>query len=229
MRKAKLYRQQQAAKRAEYAAKLLAPQYPDITSPEQFLAYCEGRMGISIEIDDQNREVIMTLMSYFGGLRNQYTENLSFQKGILLYGNVGTGKTTLMDMVRESVHAPFRMVPALQIVNDYQKKNGLDLLEEYCRLGYNPSSGRYFGNQHIGLCIDDIGTENEGKNFGNQKNVVGEIIMTRYQQLRGPFTHLTTNCTVEEIKAYYGIRVFDRMREMFNIVSFPVDADSRRK
>lgn len=228
-RKQKLYAMQRESKRAEYLAKLAAPVFPTITAPEQFIDYCESRLQTMIDIDDNNRAVVLKLASYFSGLQNEHTAGMDFNKGILLFGNVGTGKTTLMQLMCESAHAPFQITSAQDIVNEYQKKDGVLLIEEFTRLIHNPISGRYFGNRNIGLCIDDIGTETEGRSYGNQKNVVGEVIMSRYANLRGPFTHLTTNATRDELKSYYGLRVYDRMREMFNIVSFPINAESRRK
>lgn len=228
-RRQKLYAIQREAKRAEYIAKLNGPQFPSISTPGEFLNYCEARLQTIIDIDDDNREVVMKLASYFGGLRNEFTEGMNFDKGILLFGNVGTGKTTLMQLMCESVHAPFQIAYAQDIVNDYQKKDGVNLIESYSQLVYNPVSGKYFGNRHIGLCIDDIGVETEARSYGNSKNVIGEVIAARYANLRGPFTHLTTNATTDELRAYYGPRVYDRMREMFNIVSFAPDAESRRK
>lgn len=227
-RKQKLYAMQRESKRAEYLSKMMAPKFPTISTPGQFVDYCEARLQTIVDIDDDNRLVVMKLASYFAGLRNKFTEDLDFDKGIMLYGRVGTGKTTLMQLMCESVHAPFYMVAAQEIVNRYQQE-GVSCLNDLSGLQYNHVSQKYFGNRHLGLCIDDIGTETEGKSYGNQKNVVGEIIMLRYQTLKGPFTHLTTNATRDELKAYYGLRVYDRMREMFNIVSFPINAESRRK
>jgi DNA replication protein DnaC len=225
----KYYALLRETKRREYNAQLTAPQFPTITTPEQFLDYCETRLQTMIDIDEHNQHVILTLASYFSGLRNQHTEGMDFEKGILLFGNVGTGKTTLMRLMCECPHAPFQIVSAQEVVNEYQKKDGVQILESYTRLTHNPVGGRYFGNRNIGLCIDDVGTETEGRSFGNQKNVVGELIMSRYANLRGPYTHLTTNATREELKAYYGLRAYDRMKEMFNVVAFPKDAESRRK
>jgi len=57
-----------------------------------------------------------------------------------------------------------------------------------------------------------------------------EVILNRYDKhIEFFMTHMTSNLSPGEVKDRYGIRVFDRMREMFNIIDFPLDAKSRRK
>lgn len=58
---------------------------------------------------------------------------------------------------------------------------------------------------------------------------MGEILLLRYAKCPGPYTHVTTNNTTDEFLDMYGVRVYDRMREMYNIVEWPADAESRRK
>lgn len=86
-----------------------------------------------------------------------------------------------------------------------------------------------FGHQMIGYCFDDLGTESNSKYFGKEKNVMAEIILNRYDNnLDYRTTHLTTNFTAEKIKEQYGTRVTDRIKQMFNIIQFDVNAKSRR-
>jgi len=42
-------------------------------------------------------------------------------------------------------------------------------------------------------------------------------------------THLTTNLNRSEIEKQYGLRVRNRLREMFNLIGFPADAVDKRK
>lgn len=87
-----------------------------------------------------------------------------------------------------------------------------------------------FGHQVIGFCFDDLGTEANAKYFGKEKNVMAEIILNRYDnKLDFHSTHITTNLTADKIKEQYGTRVTDRMKEMFNIITFDKNAKSRRK
>jgi DNA replication protein DnaC len=56
-----------------------------------------------------------------------------------------------------------------------------------------------------------------------------EVLTQRYKNGLFTSTHVTTNLSAEQIKELYGVRVADRMREMFNLISFPENAKSRRK
>lgn len=220
------------ARRKAYIEELNRPLFPVISSPEDLLSFIVQRTPSApkLSVDEENKQVVYTLLSYFAGIENEYTKEMSFEKGILLFGGIGTGKTTLMGLLRENPHAPFMMRTAWEIANEFQEKEvGIKVVDKYGALVANQHATRFFSKPHIGLCVDDAGTENEGSSFGNKKNVIAEILLSRYQNIRGPYTHLTTNLTKDELKEAYGLRAFDRMRQMFNIVEFPESAKSRRK
>lgn len=218
------------ARRKAYIEELNRPLFPEINSPQDLGIFIQERAGKAIEVDEENKRVIYQLLSYFSGIENEYTEGMSFEKGILLFGGIGVGKTWIMGLLRENPHAPFMMRTAWEIANEFQEKEvGVKVVDKYGVLVSNQHATRFFSKPHIGLCIDDAGTENEGSSFGNKKNVIAEILLSRYQNIRGPFTHLTTNLTKDELRDAYGLRAFDRMRQMFNIVEFPESAKSRRR
>jgi len=79
-------------------------------------------------------------------------------------------------------------------------------------------------------CFDDLGVESSLKYYGNQCNVLGEILLTRYELFvaKGLLTHATTNCNSSENENFYGNRVRSRMREMFNLVAFDKEAKDKR-
>jgi len=76
-----------------------------------------------------------------------------------------------------------------------------------------------------------LGAENNLKYYGNECNVMGEILLSRYDLFvsRGVRTHLTTNLTSSELEKHYGNRVRSWMRELFNLVSFGKEANDKRK
>ena len=79
-------------------------------------------------------------------------------------------------------------------------------------------------------CFDDLGVENNLKYYGNECNVMAEILLSRYdlfisQDMR---THITTNLNSTEIETIYGNRVRSRMRKMFNLISFESTIDKRK-
>jgi hypothetical protein len=46
---------------------------------------------------------------------------------------------------------------------------------------------------------------------------------------QGYVTHATTNLSASDLEAIYGNRLRSRMREMFNLISFPNDTPDKRK
>jgi hypothetical protein len=105
-----------------------------------------------------------------------------------------------------------------------------------------------YGNDGF-YCFDDIGIEPTGKHFGVDSNVIGEILLSRYDlftrnlelasrsyrknpsaKIGKPIvTHGTTNLNADEIEERYGNRVRSRMRELFNLIAFDKNCRDKRK
>lgn len=80
------------------------------------------------------------------------------------------------------------------------------------------------------ISFDDFGAEQQIKHFGNDCNVMAEIIISRYEQFieNKTVTHLTTNLSANEIEKLYGNRVRSRMRQMFNVIDFDGNSKDKR-
>lgn len=163
-------------------------------------------------------EVYRIISLYFSASEEfeSLKEGYSLEKGIKLFGNVGCGKTTLMNAFRIIAPVTFPIVSCVKIANEY-KKDGVEAIEKYI-------------NMHA-ICLDDLGIESTSRNFGDEKNVLAEIILGRYDKEahKGFKTHITTNLSAEKIEEYYGPRVRSRMREMVNQIAFPEDSIDKRK
>lgn len=217
-----------------YKKTLLHKPTPNKMTAEQYLSTikksAEAR-GFEFKIDQHNQRVVKLLTLYFAHDRafESFSEHYSLDKGILLFGNVGCGKTLLMSLLSMNQRCSYFMIPSYEIGDRYQE-DGVQALQEFKDL-YNrpvhPKAVQLFAQGRSGICIDDLGDETEKKNFGNELNVIAHILKYR---INLPFkaTHLTTNLTAKQIKEYYGERVASRMREMFNLISFPTDAPDRR-
>jgi energy-coupling factor transporter ATP-binding protein EcfA2 len=182
--------------------------------------------GEHFSILDCDRELITKLISYF--LKDelkmkQYAINPN--KGILLNGPVGCGKTSLMSLVRfyEPAIQRFNIKSCRDISFDFIQ-NGYETIHRYSRQSFN---------QHnpVTWCFDDLGTENNLKYFGNECNVMAEVLLSRYDLFvsRKLLTHLTTNLSASEIEEQYGNRVRSRLREMFNLIAFDKTTKDKRK
>lgn len=211
-------------KRAAYAASVDAPREIRVYTFEQLFEI----VSKELTIDADNQEIFRLLCMYFTGDERFELEGYSFKKGICLFGGVGVGKTTILKMLcRNQVQS--YVVKMCRAVEDEFSKQGDDVLAIYGTLRQTANNSDPFGHQVLGYCFDDLGTEPMGKHYGKETNVMAEVLLNRYDNdLPFHCTHITTNLAVDEIKARYGTRVTDRMRQMFNLLTFPETAKSRR-
>lgn len=175
-----------------------------------------------------NKEVIKILVYYFCNVEHP---SINLRKGIYFRGPVGTGKTTLMRAFSTwCPYSIFRMANC-RYIQKQAVKNGFDALNKYSEQSYFFKHGNYHhSNGYIIYCFDDFGAENISKFYGNEINVMEELMQDRYDQfkLSGMKTHVTSNLKdgnlMEEL---YGPRVRDRIREMFNFID--IDEPTHRK
>jgi energy-coupling factor transporter ATP-binding protein EcfA2 len=182
--------------------------------------------GSHFKIHETDKPLLRKLLCYF--LQDAATASqlgINLNKGILMTGPVGCGKTTLMSLMRFFQPHP----------NSFTIKSCRDISFEFIKEGY-PTIQKYshlsFRNhQPLTYCFDDLGTENNLKHFGNECNVMAEILLSRYDLFvsRKLVTHLTTNLSASEIEVAYGNRIRSRLREMFNLIAFERTVNDKRK
>lgn len=174
--------------------------------------------GRQFKIYDEDKEIIFKLSNYFirdfGSCRKQ---GIDPDKGILLSGPVGCGKTSLMKLLRHIIphRRPYEIIPARNVSFAFNHI-GFRIIEDY-------GNGRFY-------CFDDLGVEPLGRHFGKDCNVMGEVVLSRYELFlknRIP-THATTNLNAKELEERYGERVRSRMRQMFNLIAFDKDTKDKR-
>jgi DNA replication protein DnaC len=152
------------------------------------------------------------------------TFDIDLTKGILLCGPVGCGKTTLMTLMRY----------VTQQNNKFFMKTCRDISFEFIKDGYEVihrySRGHYTHTEHKNYCFDDLGTEKNLKYYGNECNVMAEIILSRYDIFiaKKIQTHITSNLSASEIETAYGNRVRSRLRQMLNLIAFDKNTKDKR-
>lgn len=155
----------------------------------------------------------------------------SLEKGILLAGGIGRGKTTVMRVFQVNQRQVYFIKPASEIALQWRlaEKEAASFMDKYTYPFELPSNdGDNFYQRFAGLCIDDIGTEDLQNSYGNRSNVIADIIQSRYMAASvGPMLHLTTNMTMNALKEFYGSRVASRLRETVNIIE--LKGEDRRK
>jgi energy-coupling factor transporter ATP-binding protein EcfA2 len=139
-------------------------------------------------------------------------------KGLLLSGPVGCGKTSLMKLLPHLAphKTNYEIIPTRNIVFNFNA-TGFEVLDKY--------------NETRNYCFDDLGIEPTGCHYTKECNVMGEILLSRYDIFKEKHwkTHITTNLNAEELEARYGNRVRSRMRQLFNLVAFESSSKDKRK
>lgn len=174
----------------------------------------------NFSLSEEEERIYKILAMYFTNDKGIEKMGLSLDKGLVLHGGVGCGKTTIMKLFRDNPSQPYGIVECMKIADQYkQKEGGADVIHQYSFL---PS-----------ICFNDLGTEiesGESSHFGNKKNVMAEIILNHYERNeRKKFKlHFTTNLAADEQGDLYGVRVRSRLREMCNIISLEGIEDKRK-
>lgn len=148
-------------------------------------------------------------------------------KGLWLWGDIGTGKSTMLEIIRIYCHV--MRPPTYYRENNMTKR----LNKTAWSYGFRTSNASFVAGlfakySYIGLeeyivssrqAFDEVGRECIPTGYyGNMENVFQYILRRRYDLRRGDFTHVTSNLSPEQIGAVYGDDIYDRCTEMFNFV-----------
>ncbi len=185
--------------------------------------------GPNFAINSADYRVLFLLLVYFyHDLQSAEEYGIDLKKGILLCGPVGCGKTTVMFLMRMFLAETeqYTMVSTRDVGLEYQRE-GYAVIEKYSSRSFFFRQGDIRPKTY---CFDDLGLESHHTFFGNDINVMAEILLGRYplaihQRMK---THATTNLSSEQLEAIYGNRVRSRMRELFNLIAFDPDAPDKR-
>jgi DNA replication protein DnaC len=180
--------------------------------------------GNHFKILESDYPIIYKLIAYF--LKDEpscYQYNIDLNKGILLSGPVGCGKTTLMNLMKTltATEHKFYIKPCRDISFEFIQ-DGYEIIQKY-------SKGKLYPDPKT-ICFDDLGTEKNLKYYGNECNVMAEIILSRYDIFisKKIYTHITTNLSASEIETAYGNRVRSRLRNMLNLIAFDKSTKDKR-
>lgn len=174
------------------------------------------REKTSFVIDNLNESIIEQLYFYLR-LDEQFSGDLN--KGIMLMGKYGSGKTIIMQAITEMYNAVIHSLHIQRPLLKFFKSSDLqNILKEK---PINTFSRRP-------LVIDEFGREpKQIMDFGNLKSPMIELLCERYDN--GAWTHGTSNFTLETLcsENQYGKMTGDRLKSMFNFIE--LKGESRRK
>jgi energy-coupling factor transporter ATP-binding protein EcfA2 len=194
-------------------------QQPQVLELEEIFCKLEEKgketYGKAFKLYKEHYKTIFKLMIYL--YRDQHHAEkygIDLRKGLLLTGPVACGKTTLLRLINHlQFPAPnYHLISTREICLQFME-SGHTLIKQY---------GATSAKQRPVFCFDDLGTETAMKYFGNETNVMAEIMLLRYDLYihKGIPTHITTSLSASELEKHYGSRVRTRMREMFNLIPF---------
>lgn len=150
--------------------------------------------------------------------------NLSPRKGLWIWGDIGTGKTTLLRIIRNYC-ALVRPVDSDGTTYGFCINNAIDVCSKFASKGYEGLSFYVTSERDDNIsrqAFDELGSEAQiTQHYGCVENVFQYILQRRYERHDGinNITHVTTNLTPEQIKDNYGLRIYDRCKEMFNFIA----------
>lgn len=165
------------------------------------------------EFDSDNERLIKTICFYLSE-DSRFETELGFDrnKGLLIRGTVGLGKTYLFDLVKDNPLNPVKMISMIDVEESVRDTKAFDIDMEGKKILY----------------IDDVGTEQSSvMHFGTSinwfKNFIEKVSRT------GRFSHIviSTNLNGAGFESEYGFRVRSRLRQGFNTLNVS-GADRRR-
>lgn len=138
-----------------------------------------------------------------------------YKVGLMVYGSVGNGKTTLLrsiNLMLKSMYSPDR---------GWDEKLSIEYVTAIEIFNITKSDDQY-RYKRIKDCdvlfIDDLGVEPiTAKVWGNEISPITDIIYHRYDEQL--CTIITSNLSDEALKERYGLRMADRMAEMFDSIN----------
>lgn len=164
-------------------------------------------------INDSNRSVVTNIFDWC--LRDLNGE-LDPRKGLWLYGNIGTGKSTLMKAVLSFIAKYWLRDSGESIRPTWE--NVPTFCGRYAENGFT-----VFNNIPTGL--DELGTEIAPTNhIGNKLNVIAYIIGEMAEKQIYIPKIVTTNLSFSEVEKRYGARAVDRIGILFNPVEMQGDS-----
>lgn len=179
----------------------------------------------SFVVDEGNKKLLSAIYDYVWGK----SQLLDSQKGLLLWGPIGVGKSVLLKGLQRyygkinqfclgsnSKNTGFKMISAAEIALLYAEK-GMNGIAQYTDR-----------ECMCHLAIDELGREPlDAKHYGTGINVVQVILQLRYEFRREFVTLATTNLNPDtDFSDKYGDYIADRIKEMFNVVE--IKGNSRR-
>lgn len=125
----------------------------------------------------------------------------SRKRGLILSGSYGNGKTTMLLALKK-------------LMGNYALYMETQTLYDLYRDDHN-----FHKYDKVVFLLDDLGLEPSSySDFGEKRYPLTELLMHRYKYNLP--TIIATNHSMESLKQTYGDRLFDRLKEMYAVISY---------
>lgn len=166
---------------------------------KRFWLYAQLITGNTFTVDDENREQLTRIMEIIE----------RGEKGIVLCGKTGSGKTFIFEILNKILYPPFdkRRIPVRHVD---------DVISKYNKIG--DEIFEQITNQNI--CYDELGREKIGRYYGSECDVMQHLIAHRYNQYKklNYLTFFTTNYSQADLRERYGEHSYSRLNEMTEFI-----------
>lgn len=199
-------------------------------------ARVQADTGRKLIIDEQIQLPLTIFIAWaIGHVPTMQRYGVNPKKGLLIYGNVGSGKSILFRTLRDIKHKDEEAAKLFyrgMIFENCEKiaklyQTGGDKHIEV----YTQGVIRHAGDTMLrNFCFDDLGNEEPKNHYGNYREVMKDVINERYDDFleHGLISCFTTNLSMEQIKKRYDERTASRLFEMCNIIGIGTNADTYR-
>lgn len=160
--------------------------------------------GKDLIVNEDNKKLI-TAVCFFVSRDERFETELkySFDKGLLIRGISGLGKTHVVKCIEKNELNPILSLSMIDITEEIQEFGGYKIA-----MGANKI-----------LYLDDVGTEEPTViHFGTKVKFFKNLIEKIYHRRAYSNSIISTNLNFKDIGERYGFRVESRMREMYNVI-----------
>jgi hypothetical protein len=162
--------------------------------------------GKKLIVNEDNSALIKTLCFFVSRDKRFETElGYSFNKGLLIRGIAGLGKTFTVRCLANNELNPILMINTIEVTEEIKEYGSFNI-----ELGENKI-----------IFIDDFGTEETVVNHYGTKIFFFRNFIEKYYFNNKNYSNLiiSTNLNNQHIEDSYGFRVRSRISEMFNIIT----------
>jgi hypothetical protein len=226
-KKESILKEREMQQRAEENRKMLTSRHWSFDQTQKYMLYrAEKLFNGRFKLDEHNEPVFNLLCHYFSYEKEFVSlsgamgvNNPSLDKGVLLGGNFGRGKTWLMSLFCKNNRQVYHVEQAKEVAKSFHIGGEEAIQKHYHKIKNAFNDPTVLFQEYSGLCMEDIGAEDIKNNYGNKTNVIGDILEARYVNgCMGAWFHGTTNLTAAQFDQFYGGRVSSRMRENVNFI-----------